>query len=47
MGLGGGPMVIVLAFYSGNQISNPAGYLNFLDKKTQITEKETILKKKF
>ena len=43
MGRGGSPMVIVLAFYSDNQSSNPAGYLNFLYEKMQITEKEAWL----
>ena len=33
-------MVSVLAFYSNDPSSNPAGYLNFLYKKTKINEKE-------
>ena len=40
MGRGGSPVVSVLAFYSNDPNSNPAGYLNFLYKKTKINEKE-------
>ena len=40
LGPGGGLMVCVLAFYSNDQSLNPAGYLNFLHKKTKINEKE-------
>ena len=40
MGHGGGLVVNVLAFYSDNPSSNPVGYLNFLNKKTKINEKE-------
>ena len=39
-GHGGGLVVSVLAFYSDNPSSNPAGYLNFLHKNTKINEKE-------
>ena len=39
-GRGGGQVVNILAFFSANQSSNPAGYENFLDKKTNIDEKE-------
>ena len=34
-------MVSVLAFYSNDPGSNPAGFLNFLYEKTKINEKET------
>ena len=40
MGRGGSLVVSVLAFYSNDPSSNPAGYLNFLYKKTKINEKE-------
>ena len=40
MGRGGGLVVSVRAFYSYNPSSNPAGYLNFLYKKTIINKKE-------
>ena len=33
-------MVSVLAFYLDDPSSNPAGYLNFLNEKTKINEKE-------
>ena len=33
-------MISIPAFYSDNPSSNPAGYLNFLYKKTKIKEKE-------
>ena len=33
-------MVSVLAFYSNDPSSNPAGYLNYLYKKTKTNEKE-------
>ena len=33
-------MVNVLAFYSDDPSSNPAGYLNFLYEKTKINDKE-------
>ena len=33
-------MVSVLAFYSDNPSSNPAGYLNFLFEKAKINENE-------
>ena len=33
-------MVSVLAFYSNNPSSNPAGYFNFLYEKTKINKKE-------
>ena len=36
----GGLVVSVLAFYSNNVSSNPAGYLKLLYKKTKINEKE-------
>ena len=36
----GGLVVSVLAFYSDNPSSNPAGNLNFLYKKTKINKKE-------
>ena len=35
MGLGGDLVVSILAFYSDDPSSNPAGYLNFLYKKTK------------
>ena len=48
---GGGLVVSVLAFYSNDPSSNPAGYLNFLNEKTKINEREAevgpSLKKKF
>ena len=40
MGRGGGLAVSIRAFYSYNPSSNPAGYLNFLYKKTIINQKE-------
>ena len=40
MGRGGGLVFSILAFYSGDPSSNPAGYLNFLYEKTKINEKE-------
>ena len=40
VGRGGGLVVSVLAFYSDDLSSNPAGYLNFLYEKTKINEKE-------
>ena len=40
MGRGGGLVVGVLAFYSHDLSSNPAGRLNFLNEKTKINEKE-------
>ena len=41
MGLGGGQVVSVPAFYADDPSSNPAGYLiNFLYEKTNINEKE-------
>ena len=42
-GRDGGLVVNVLAFYSNDPSSNPAGYLNFLYKKTKINKKETGL----
>ena len=33
-------MVSILAFYSDDLSSNPAGYLNFLYEKMKINEKE-------
>ena len=39
LGRGGGLVVSVLAFYSDDPSSNPAGYLNFLDEKKQINQK--------
>ena len=49
MGRGGGLVVSVPAFYSGNLSLNPAGYLNFLYEKTKIKQKRgqvrPILKK--
>ena len=36
---GGGLVVRVLTFYSDDPSSNPAGYLNFLHKKTNMNEK--------
>ena len=38
-GRGGGLVVSVLAFYSDNPSSNPAGCLNFQYEKTKINEK--------
>ena len=38
-GRGGGLVVSILAFYSGDPSSNPAGYLNFSYKKTKINKK--------
>ena len=38
-GHGGGQVFSALAFYSDDQSSNPAGYLNFLYEKTKINEK--------
>ena len=43
LGRGGGLVVSVLAFYSDDLSSIPAGYLNFLYKKTKINEKEAHL----
>ena len=44
-------MVSVLAFYSDNLSSNPAGFFNILYEKTKISEKEAgvgpSLEKKF
>ena len=40
MGCGGGLLVSVLALYSEDPSSYPAGYLNFLNEKTKINEKE-------
>ena len=40
LGRGGGLVVSVLAYYSDNPSSNPAGYLNLLYKKTKINKKE-------
>ena len=40
MGRGGGLVVSILAFYSDNSSSSPAGYKNFRYKKTKIIEKE-------
>ena len=40
MGRGGSLEVSILAFYSNNSSSNPAGYLNFLLEKTKINEIE-------
>ena len=40
MGNGGGLVVTALAFYCNNPSSNHAGYLNFLNNKTKINEKE-------
>ena len=40
VGRGGGLVVSVLAFYSDDPSSNPAGYLNFLCEKTRINKKE-------
>ena len=37
---GGGLVVSVLAFYSDDRSSNPAGYLNFLHEKMKISKKE-------
>ena len=37
---GGDLVVSVLALYSDDPISNPAGYLNFLNAKTKINKKE-------
>ena len=37
---GGGLVVSIRAFYSDDPSSNPAGYLNFLYKKTKMNEKE-------
>ena len=42
LGRGGGLEVSVLAFYSGDPGSNPAGYLNFLYEKTKMNEKEIV-----
>ena len=39
VGCGGGLVVSFLAFYSDDPSSNPAGYLNFLYKKTKILQK--------
>ena len=39
LGPGGGPVVSVLAFYADNPSLIPAGYFNFLFKKTKINEK--------
>ena len=39
MGRGGGLVVSVPAFYSGNLSLNPAGYLNFLYEKMKIKQK--------
>ena len=39
MGRGGGLVVSVLAFYSNDPSSNPAGVFNFLYKKTKSNEK--------
>ena len=36
-------MVSLLDFYSDDLSSNPASYLNFLYKKTEINEKEAHL----
>ena len=40
MGRGDGLVVSILAFYSNDPSSNPAGYLNFLYVKTTINGKE-------
>ena len=40
MGHGSGLVVSVLAVYSDDTSSNPAGYLNFLHEKMKINEKE-------
>ena len=40
MGHGSGLVVSILAGYSDNPSSNPAGYLNFLYEKMKINEKE-------
>ena len=39
LGRGGDLVVSVLAFYSNDPSSNPAGYLNFLYKKAKINKK--------
>ena len=39
MGRGGGLVVSILAFYSDNPSSIPAGYLNFLYEKTKMHKK--------
>ena len=36
---GGGLVVSVLAFYSNDPSSNPAGFLNFLNENTKMNEK--------
>ena len=36
MAVGGGLVVSVLALYSGDPSSNPAGYFNFLYEKTKM-----------
>ena len=40
MGHGSGLVVSVLAVYSDDTSSNPAGYLNFLYERMKINEKE-------
>ena len=40
LGRGGVLVVSILAFYSDDPGSNPAGYLNFLYEKTKLTKKE-------
>ena len=42
-GRGGSLVVSVLAFYSDDPSSNPAGYLNFLYEKTKINKKRPSL----
>ena len=41
VGWGGGLLVSVLALYSEDPSSYPAGYLNFLNEKTKINEKDS------
>ena len=43
MGRDGGLVVCILAFYSDDPSSNPAGYLNFLYEKTKRNQTESVV----